>query len=255
MKKKFLSVFLTGVMVIGSCVVTLADNPTNPMVNATPTSTIEADSQIQSPTISVALTLPTGDAAKIKANPYKLTIGTGDDAITDSLVGTSYTVTNNSNCEILLSVKGSVSVAGATKIATSVTAAETAATPTVFIQAYVKSDADTYLKVDSKTKAVSAASSVTEATPLVYAAKAVAYTGNIVMQRADATDTAKPTPAAVIIEVTGATGGVGWAKTDTADTDTFKASTVLDVAPSTSDANILRTAAASSSGGSGNTGD
>lgn len=234
MKKKFLSVLLTGAMVIGSCVVSFAD----PTMNGTEATTLDAGSDIQKPTISVGVTLPTGDATKlIKANPYKLAIGSGDDAVNDSLIGTSYTITNSSNCEISLSVNGIITVEGGTKVATSATAAETATTPTAFVQAFLRTgtgDDKKYLKVNSKTKALEEATGATDenpygdATPLVYAAKSVAYTGNVIMQRAAGTD-----KAVVYVDITGATGGVGWT-----DSTTFKASTVLNVAPSTSAANI-----------------
>lgn len=247
MKKKFLSVLLTGVMVIGSCVVSFADdqNPSaSEMVNATPTSTITAASDIQAPTISVKITMPEG-TTKLKANPYKLSVDIGNDkTTTDSLIGVNYTVTNESNCEILLSVKGGVDVSSGVQLVATKKAAEEATKPSVFVQAYFK-NGDKYMKVNSKKEIEDAGEATdakpapyTDATPLVYAKNPAAFTGNIVMQRATKTGDTVSKSSKVQIEITGATGGVGWKKGETEDTDKFTASTILDVAPSTSQYNV-----------------
>jgi hypothetical protein len=225
MKKKFLAVVLTGAMVIGSSVVAFADT-TN---DGTAATSITANSELNTPTISVTITDP---GTAIVANPYKLVLEDKDDS-TDSLGGTTYTLSNGSDCEVSVSFTGTLAVEGSVTLASSKDAVAKATKPTVYVQAVVKdANATTggYAVYDTKSKATTVdGKTAAEATAVVYTKTGAAYTPSIVMERKDATKT----DAAIDIDLSGESAGAGWG-----DTDKFTVTTVISVAPSTSEANV-----------------
>ena len=229
MRKRFLSVVLTGAMVIGSSAMALAADKKYEGNDAV---SIEASSQLKSPTINVTVNDP---EAKITANPYGLKVQVNEKNVTDTLVGTSYKVTNSSDCNVSVGFTATIVADSGSKVkvATTADAAQKATAPTAFVQATVKNSDGQYAIYDAKTKKVTFGEKE-NAAAVVYAAKAATYTAPIVLEKKNAVDSKV---AVATVELTGATGGAGWEAADT-----FKVTTVFNIAPSVSEANVSATA-------------